>query len=93
MAETNDKTAHSLSINPKPNSISLLNCKRYGGRYAFDTNQRYNIPQATWDAIKDTPAAFEKLVQWYVNDHYTNQLPRILELERYNQADNNIHYW
>ncbi|RDF15331.1 phage portal protein [Levilactobacillus brevis] len=93
MAETNDKTAHSLSINPEPNSISLLNGKRYGGRYAFDTNQRYSIPQARWDAVKDTPAAFEKLVQWYVNDHYTNQLPRILELERYYQADNNIHYW
>lgn len=93
MAETNDLVAHSRSINPAPKSIHLLNGSRFGGRYGFVTNQPYKIPKATWDAMKDDPQLFEPLVQWYVNDHYTNQLPRILELERYYQADNNIHYW
>ena len=93
MAETNDLNAHTRSINALPNSIPLLNGSRYGGRYGFDTNQSYNIPRKDWDAVKDNPDAFLKLLQWHVNDWYSNQLPRILELERYYEADNNIHYW
>ena len=93
MAETNDLSAHYRSINPQPNSINLLNGQRYGNRYAFQTNQSYNIPASSWQPIKDDPNQFQKLVQWYVSDHFNSQLPRILELERYYLADNNIHYW
>ncbi|GHP12986.1 phage portal protein [Lentilactobacillus fungorum] len=93
MAETNDLSAHYRSINPQPNSISLLNGRRYGNRYSFQTNQAYNIPSSKWEAVKDSPDKFQKLVKWYVSDHFDNQLPRILELERYYLADNNIHYW
>lgn len=93
VAETNDLSAHYRSINPQPNSINLLNGQRYGNRYAFQTNQSYNIPVSSWQPIKDDPDKFQKLVQWYVSDHFNNQLPRILELERYYLADNNIHYW
>lgn len=93
MAETNDLTAHYRSISIQPNSVSLLNGKRYGNRYQFQANQQYKIPTASWEALKPKSQSFIDLIQWYVNDHYTNQLPRILELERYYQADNNIHYW
>lgn len=93
MAETNDLTAHYRSISTQPNSVSLLNGKRYGNRYQFQANQQYKIPTASWEALKPKSQPFIDLIQWYVNDHYTNQLPRILELERYYQADNNIHYW
>lgn len=91
--ETNDRVAHDRSISP--NSINLLNGRRYGDRYLFDANQVYRIPQEFWDGIKDKPdnQDFLDLVQWYVNDHWNKQLPRILELERYYAGDNNIHYW
>lgn len=91
--ETNDLNAHNRSI--RPQSINMLNGRRYGDRYLFDANQVYRIPQAYWEGIKDKPDKddFLQLVQWYVNDHFNNQLPRILELERYYAGDNNIHYW
>ncbi|VDG31400.1 SPP1 family phage portal protein [Lactobacillus buchneri CD034] [Lactiplantibacillus mudanjiangensis] len=93
MAETNDLMAHYRSINPESNSITMLNGKRFGDRYQFQANQQYQIPADTWQALKPMSADFIEMIQWYVNDHYINQLPRILELERYYQADNNIHYW
>ena len=98
MAETNDRNAHGRSIRPMWNSITMLNGRRYGGRYSFEANQTYAIPRSRWEAACEGSGdmASDKmveLIQWYVNDHYNYQLPRILELERYYAGDENIHYW
>lgn len=98
MAETTNRSDHMRSIDIKPNSLPMLNGGRYGNRYGFETNQPYIYPTDDYKVLKPTSegqpsAAFIKMVQWFVNDHYTYQLKRILELERYYNADNNIHYW
>ena len=93
MAETNDLTAHSRSLRIMPNSKLFLNGQRFSERYPFQSNQQYQIPAAKWAGIEPESQQFIDLIQWHVNDHYSYQLPRILELERYYQADNNIHYW
>lgn len=97
MAETNDRNAHNRSIRPTWNSITMLNGRRYGDRYPFEANQAYAIPEKTWKSVYSggTTASQKmiELLQWYVRDHYSFQLPRILELERYYSGDENIHYW
>ena len=98
MAETTNQTDHARSINPTPNSMPLLNGGRYGNRYGFKSNQPYTYPENLY--AKTVPSGtnpgsddFLKIVQWFVRDHYENQLKRILELERYYIGDTNIHYW
>lgn len=91
MAETNDPQAHGMSLPwPDRNSKSMLHG---GSRFGFDANQEYQMPADTWNAIKANPDAIKPILAWFVNDHYTNQLPRLLTLERYYQADNDIHFW
>lgn len=79
------------------NSLSLLNGRRYGDRYPFEANQTYALPRSQWETVYDKSEIASdqlvELIQWYVSDHYTKQLPRILELERYYAGDENIHYW
>lgn len=96
MAETNDLNAHYRSIQTQPNSVPMLNGTRYA--LSFNENQQYQIPIEKWNEITqdmtDTPTdKFIQLAQWYVNDHYTWQVKRILNLERYYLGDSNIHYW
>ncbi len=97
MAETNDLNAHMRSLRPTWNSIKMLNGRRYGGRYPFESNQAYAIPRDKWGSVytkgQDANQTMIDLIQWYVNDHFNFQLPRILELERYYAGDENIHYW
>ncbi|MFC6180338.1 phage portal protein [Lactiplantibacillus daowaiensis] len=96
MAETNDRNAHLRSLRPTYNSITMLDGRRYGGRYSFDSNQVYSIPAKDWDDVYDSDGKKKEmieLIQWYVSDHFAHQLPRILELERYYDGDENIHYW
>lgn len=92
IAETNDLQAHDMSL-PDPyvkkSSVSMLD----GSRFPFVANQVYRMPSDKWQAIKDNPEAVKPIIQWFVKDHYVNQLPRILTLERYYQGDNDIHYW
>lgn len=66
-----------------------------GTRFGQNANVQYSIPEPTWEAVKDAPNSenFLALVRYYVNDHYSNQLDRILELQRYYYGDNNIHHW
>ncbi|GEO67316.1 phage portal protein [Levilactobacillus spicheri] len=91
MAETNDPQAHGMSLPwPDRNSKSMLHG---GSRFGFDANQEYQMPADTWNAIKANPDAIKPLLAWFVGDHYRNQLPRLLTLERYYQADNDIHFW
>ncbi|STX20390.1 phage portal protein [Levilactobacillus brevis] len=91
MAETNDPQAHGMSLPwPDRKSIYML---RGGSRFGFDTNQDYQMPADEWNAIKANPDAIKPILAWFVNDHYTNQLPRLLTLERYYQAENDIHFW
>ncbi len=66
---------------------------RGGSRFGFDANQDYQMPADEWNAIKANPDAIKPILSWFVNDHYTNQLPRLLTLERYYQAENDIHFW
>lgn len=91
MAETNDPQAHGMSLPwPDRKSIYML---RGGSRFGFDANQDYQMPADEWNAIKANPDAIKPILSWFVNDHYTNQLPRLLTLERYYQAENDIHFW
>ncbi|WP_214464539.1 phage portal protein [Levilactobacillus brevis] len=91
MAETNDPQAHGMSLPwPDRKSIYML---RGGSRFGFDANQDYQMPADRWNAIKANPDAIKPILAWFVNDHYTNQLPRLLTLERYYQAENDIHFW
>lgn len=46
-----------------------------------------------WQKMEPESKEWVEFLQWYVRDHFMYQQPRILELERYYQADNNIHYW
>ncbi|WP_282804034.1 phage portal protein [Secundilactobacillus kimchicus] len=91
MAINNSLTNHNRSIT----AIHRLNGRRYGDRYLFEANQTFRIPTEAWDVLKDKPKDkdFLQLTQWYVNRHFNFQLPRILELQRYYQGDNNVHYW
>lgn len=97
MAETTDRTAHYRSIDIRPNSLPMLNGQRYS--LNFLRNQDYQIPADKFNELMESfdPESnadeFIKLAQWYVNDHYTWQVPRILNLERYYLGDSNIHYW
>lgn len=97
MAETTDRTAHYRSIDIRPNSLPMLNGQRYS--LNFLRNQEYQIPAARFKELIDSfnpnepNDEFIQLAQWYVNDHYTWQVPRILNLERYYLGDSNIHYW
>ncbi|MEJ6401024.1 phage portal protein [Nicoliella lavandulae] len=99
MATTNDVNAHWRSIPVAPNSVHMLNGQRYNDRNLFNSNQRYQVPQATWDdynkAIKNNAdnADFKSFIQWYINDHFNNQVPRIITLQRYYTGDSDIHYW
>ena len=97
MAETTDRTAHYRSIDIRPNSLPMLNGQRYS--LNFLRNQEYQIPADKYQELidkfnpEDSTDEFIQLAQWYVNDHYTWQVPRILNLERYYLGDSNIHYW
>lgn len=97
MAETTDRTAHYRSIDIRPNSLPMLNGQRYS--LNFLRNQEYQIPVDKFKNLIDnfnpenSSDEFIQLAQWYVNDHYTWQVPRILNLERYYLGDSNIHYW
>lgn len=74
---------------PKPNSVNMLN----GDRFKFGANQQYRAPKNVWESVKSNPTAMQPIIQWFVEDHYTNQLPRILTLERYYQGANDIKFW
>ncbi|GAY74268.1 phage portal [Lentilactobacillus kosonis] len=89
MAESNDLSAHMRSLNMLPKGKE----RRTGSRYAFNANQEYQIPISAWEKLEPASTDWIEFIQWYVNDHFSYQQPRILELERYYQADNNIHYW
>lgn len=90
MAETNDLQAHGMGLPyPQSKTVHMLN----GSRFPFNSNQEYQMPASQWDAIKASPEGIKPVLKWFVQDHYTNQLPRLLTLERYYQADNDIHYW
>ncbi|VDG18775.1 phage portal protein [Lactobacillus brevis] [Lactiplantibacillus mudanjiangensis] len=90
MAETNDFQAHSISLPwAQHNSLLMLS----GDRFPFNANQDYQMPAEKWEAIKNNSQEITKVLQWFIKDHYSYQLPRILALERYYQGDNDIHYW
>lgn len=104
MAETKDPIAHLASLPLKPNSITMLNGRRYHQRYRFEANQYFRIPANLWDEVKDDLSDNEiirnghsysmlSLVKWYLRVHFQYQLRRILDLERYYAGDNDIHYW
>ncbi|TPR23102.1 phage portal protein [Apilactobacillus micheneri] len=98
MAETTNEIAHWQSIDLRPNSIHMLNGQRYPNvRNNFDNNQPFLYPENLWDIISnelpDNDGDLVDLAQKFVHKHFYNQVPRILQLERYYQADNNIHYW
>ena len=90
MAETNDLQAHSMSLPfPHKDTLHLLN----GSRFPFNANQNYQMPADKWESIKGNPDAIKDILSFFIQDHYQYQLPRILTLERYYQADNDMHYW
>jgi len=90
MAETADLQAHAMSLPyPQPNSVRMLG----GARFQFDSNQDYRMPADQWATKKNNPELIKPLLSWFINDHYTMQVPRLLTLERYYTGDNDIHYW
>lgn len=94
MAATNDRDAHTSSLpSPYPdyNTRYLLNGER--PHFGFDSNQIYRMPANEWQATLFDLDKLTELVQNYVRDFYTNQVPRIITLQRYYNGDNDIHYW
>lgn len=95
IAETNDTKAYLSSLptdwarRPKPNSLMMMD----GPRFDFRANQHYRMPSNEWDKIADNPDAMIKTIQWFMTDHYKYQVPRLLTLQRYYEADNDILYW
>lgn len=70
-------------------SVNLLN----GHRFNLEANKNYIMPNEVWEAKKDNPQAVAELVAPFVEHHFTNEAPRITELQRYYVGDNDIHYW
>lgn len=60
-------------------------------RFNNQSNVTYNIPADYWESIKDSPLSFMKVAQYYVGQHWTNQVPRLNELNAYYRGDNKIH--
>ena len=92
MENTNDKMAFANSLpSPYPahGKVAMLD----GSRFNFDANKVYRMPVDEWKSIKDDQAEIGKLVQYFITQHYTYQVPRIITLERYYSGDNDIHYW
>ncbi len=92
MENTNDKMAFANSLPspyPKHGKLSMLS----GTRFSFDANKVYRMPSSEWESIKDNQTSVGKLVQYFITQHYSYQLPRIITLERYYSGDNDIHYW
>lgn len=46
-----------------------------------------------WSAALKDQAQMTKVVQWFMQDHYKYQVPRLLTLERYYNGDNDILFW
>lgn len=70
------------------NSKTMLS----GKRYDVDTNKAYAMPEEVWDTVKFSKSTMPETIKYFVGLHYKDQLPRILELERYYRGDNRIHY-
>ena len=64
-----------------------------GPRFDFNANQQYRLPSSEWAKVADDPTAMIDVVQWFIKDHYDNQVPRLLTLQRYYESDNDILYW
>ena len=60
-------------------------------RFNVQSNITYNIPADYWESIKDSPLSFMKVAQYYVGQHWNNQVPRLNELNAYYRGDNKIH--
>lgn len=72
-------------------SINMLNGNRWG--FTVRTaNKTFMMPQSIWDGIKNDESAIIPYLKYFVNEHYTKQLPRILELERYYNGQNDIYF-
>ena len=84
MAATNDRDAHTSSLpSPYPgyNTRYLLNGE--SPHFGFDSNQIYRMPADEWQATLFDLNKLTELIQNYVKDFYTNQVPRIVTLQRY----------
>lgn len=64
-----------------------------GPRFDFRANQQYRFDAHEWNRVKTDPKAMIDIVQWFIQDHYKYQVPRLLTLERYYNGDNDILYW
>ncbi|ERL63850.1 phage portal protein [Schleiferilactobacillus shenzhenensis] len=91
MATTDDQEAYysSLPDAVRRNTVNMLS----GRRFALTARQEYRFPQDLFDQAKNDPAALGKIATTFISDHYNNQVPRIMTLERYYEGDNDIHYW
>lgn len=63
-----------------------------GNRFGTQANDNFFMPESKWETIKEEPNAIGKIASYFVNKHYLLQVPRIKELKRYYNNDNNIHY-
>ncbi|ANK59823.1 phage portal protein [Loigolactobacillus backii] len=91
MAETEDNQAHlnSLPGYPRQGSIDMLS----GDRFYFDSNVVFKMPADVFQGVANDPLALSKYVTNFINQHYNNQMKRLITLERYYIGDNDIHYW
>lgn len=72
-------------------SINMLNGNRWGVSIRT-ANKTYMMPQSIWDGVKSDEGAMLPYLKYFINEHYNNQLPRILELERYYKGQNDIYF-
>lgn len=91
MAETEDRTAHIMSLPgyPVSNTINMLD----GARFKFDSNTVFRMPADLFNKAKLDPDKLGEYAKDFITQHYDNQVYRFVTLERYYSGDNDIHYW
>lgn len=63
-----------------------------GRRYKTQANETYRVLTTDFDSVRENPAELGKLVAGYIKRFLNEQKPRLVELKRYYNGDNNINY-
>jgi SPP1 family phage portal protein len=61
-------------------------------RFSKIANERFQYRRQQFEALEDYPTGLINVVQLFIDKHIKNQVPRLQELKRYYDGDNNIHY-
>jgi SPP1 family phage portal protein len=85
---SDDKQSYYASV-PYGVNKSGIRMLHGGLRFDIEANKNYRVPASEY-ADGDN---LTKLVELFLEHHYTREVPRITTLQRYYEGDNDIHYW